>query len=205
MLEMLSERLKEALKQGSAWDASSELKLTQEWLELVMVTSFRTSAFLQSIQVLSKDSLREEALENLSGNFETKKQLRHSHYATSKVFGPLSAEFEPFVLPSSLTHRSYKLFPKVRSGGPYNRRDRGFTSRLSSNFSSEQQKRASSPQWDSSKNKRNKQSAVLTKSISPQEALRRSKANSGRQNQFFQGDQGKGKRSFQNSGSRRRR
>ena len=58
MLEMLSERLKEALKQGSAWDASSELKLTQEWLELVMVTSFRTSAFLQSIQVLSKDLTR---------------------------------------------------------------------------------------------------------------------------------------------------
>ena len=92
MLEMLSERLKEALKQGSAWDVTSELRLAQEWLELVMVTSFRTSAFLQSIQVLSKDSLREEALENLSGNFETKKQLRHSHYPTSKVFGPLSAE-----------------------------------------------------------------------------------------------------------------
>ena len=55
MLQMLSERLKEALKQGSAWDPTSELKLAQEWLDLVMVTSFRTSAFLQSIQVLSKD------------------------------------------------------------------------------------------------------------------------------------------------------
>ena len=79
MLEMLSERLEEVLTPGSDWDAFSELKLVQEWLELVKVTSFRTSAFLQAIQVLTKDSLREEALENLSGNFETKKELRHSH------------------------------------------------------------------------------------------------------------------------------
>ena len=58
MLEMLLNRLKESMNQGSTWEPASELKLTQEWLELVLITSFRTSAFLQSIQVLSKDSLR---------------------------------------------------------------------------------------------------------------------------------------------------
>ena len=132
---------------------------------------------------------------------ETKKNLRHSHYATSKVFGPLSAQFEPFVLPSSLTHRSYKLYPKLGSGGSFNQKDRGFTSGLSPNFSlgSGQYKRASNAQWDSSKNKKSRQSDNLVKSISPQEALRRSRENSGRQNQFFRGNQGRGKRIFQNS------
>ena len=201
MLEMLLNRLKESMNQGSTWDQASELKLTQEWLELVLITSFRTSAFLQSIQVLSKDSLREEALDKLYGSFETKKNLRHSHYATSKVFGPLSAQFEPFVLPSSLTHKSYKLYPKLGSGGSFNQKDRGFTSGLSPNFSlgSGQYKRASNAQWDSSKNKKSRQSDNLVKSISPQEALRRSRENSGRQNQFFRGNQGRGKRIFQNS------
>ena len=143
-------------------------------------------------------------MENLSGNFETKKELRHSHYATSKIFGPLSAKFEPFVLPSSLTHRSYKLFPKTR----VNRRNRGSTGGAS-NFSSGsgyvgQQKRAASSFWDTPRNKI-RQSNGFTKSISPQEALRRSKKNFGRQNRFFQGNQGKGKRGFQNVGSRKRK
>ena len=182
----------------------SELKLVHEWLELVKLTSFRTSTFLQAIQVLNKDSLRSEALENLSGSFETK-ELRHSHYATSKIFGPLSAKFEPFVSPSSHSHRSYLLFPKTR----VNRRNRGFTG-FNSNHSTGsgyagQQKRAASSFWDTPKNKKVRQSSGYTKSISPQEVLRRSKANSGRQNQFFQGNQGKGKRSIQNSGTGKRR
>ena len=128
-----------------------------------------------------------------------------SHYATSKIFGPLSAKFEPFVSPSSLTHRSYKLFPKTR----FNRKNKGSTD-VASNFSSGsgyigQQKRAASSYWDTPKNKKVRQSLGFTKSISPQEALRRSKENFGRQNRFFQGNQGKGKRGFQNSGSKKRR
>jgi len=59
MLELLSDRLKEVGKQGSSEDLVSELKLSQEWLDIVLVSSFRTSAYLQSIQVLSKDSLRD--------------------------------------------------------------------------------------------------------------------------------------------------
>ena len=199
MLEMLSNRLKEAMKQGSSWEPAAELNLAQEWLELVLVTSFRTSAFLQSIQVLSKDSLREEALDKLAGaqsSFETKKNLRHSHYATSKVFGPLSAQFEPFVLPSSLSHKSYKLHPKLGSSGAPNQKDRSWPSNFSSG--ADNYKRPSNPQWDSSNYKKFKHADNPVKSISPQEALRRSRENSGRQNQFFRGNQGRGKRNFQN-------
>ena len=176
------------------------MKLAQEWLELVLVTSFRTSAYLQSIQVLSKDSLREEALDKLvgaGGSFETKKNLRHSHYATSKVFGPLSAQFEPFVLPSSLSHKNYKLFPKAGASGASNQKDRTWPSNLSSG--ADHYKRPSNPQWDPSNYKKFRQSDNLVKSISPQEALRRSRENSGRQNQFFRGNQGRGKRNFQNT------
>ena len=165
----------------------------------MLVTSFRT-AFLQSIQVLSKDSLREEALDKLAGaqsSFETKKNLRHSHYATSKVFGPLSAQFEPFVLPSSLSHKSYKLYPKSGSSGASNQKDRSWPSNFSSG--ADHYKRPSNPQWDSSNYKKFRQSDNLVKSISPQEALRRSRGNSGRQNQFFRDYQEKGKKYYQNT------
>ena len=73
MLEMLSDRLKESLDEGSssrgteAWDPAAELKLTQEWLDLVLLSSFRAGAYMQSVHVLAKDSLREEALDNLFG------------------------------------------------------------------------------------------------------------------------------------------
>ena len=207
MLQMLSKRLKESMKEGStsrggeAWDPAAELKLAQEWLELVLISSFRTSAYVQSIQVLSKDSLREEALDNLSGNPETKKNLLYSHYASPKIFGPLSADFEPYVLPTSLTHGSYKLCPKWGSDGSSSQKDKGFLSGFSPSSSSGagQYKRGSNPQWGSSKNKRGKHSDNLVKSISPQEALRRSKENPGRQNQFFRGNQGRGRRPFQNA------
>ena len=201
MLQMLTNRLKEAMKEGSTWDPASELKLAQEWLELVLITSFRTSAYVQSIQVLSKDSLREEALDNLHGSFETKKNLLHSHYASPKVFGPLSADFEPFVLPTSLSHRSYRLYPKWGSGGSSLQKDKGFLSGLSPSSSSgaNQNKRGSNPQWGSSGNKRGKHLDNIVKSISPQEVLRRSRENSGRGNQFFRGNQGKGKRPYQNA------
>ena len=73
MLEMLSDRLKESMDEGSssrgteAWDPAAELKLTQEWLDLVLLSSFRAGAYMQSVHVLAKDSLREEALDNLFG------------------------------------------------------------------------------------------------------------------------------------------
>ena len=206
MLQMLSKRLKESMKEGStsrggeAWDPAAELKLAQEWLELVLISSFRTSAYVQSIQVLSKDSLREEALDNLSGNPETKKNLLYSHYASPKIFGPLSADFEPYVLPTSLTHASYKLYPKVGLGGFSSQTDKGFSSGSPSSSSDiNQYKRGPNPQWGSSKNKRGGHSDNLVESISPQEALRRSKENSGSQNQFFRGNRGRGRRPYQNA------
>ena len=200
MLELLSDRLKEVGKQGSSEDLVSELKLSQEWLDIVLVSSFRTSAYLQSIQVLSKDSLRDEALDNLTGSggsLETKKNLRHSHYATPKVFGPLSTQFEPFVLPSSLTHRSFKLFPKSKASGTSNQRDRAGPSNSLSRM--DNYKRSSNPQWNSPGYKKFRRSDNYVKSISAQEALKRLKGNSGRQNQFFRDYQEKGKKYYQNT------
>ena len=203
MLQMLSNRLMKAIEgsissEGEAWDPTAELKLTQQWLELVLLTSFRTGAYIQSIQVLAKDSLRKEALENLFGSNETKNNLRYSHYASPNIFGPLSADFEPYVLPSSLSHESYKLVPKWGSGGSSSQ-DKGFLSRASSSSETSYNKRGSNPQWGASKSKRGGHSDNLVESISPQEALRRSKENSGGRNQFFQGIRGRGRRPYQNT------
>ena len=195
MLELLSDRLKEVAKRGSSEDLASELKLTHEWVDIVLLSSFRTSAYLQSIQVMTKDSLREEALDNLTGfggSLETKKNLRHSHYATPKVFGPLSAEFEPYVLPASHTHKSFKLFPVPRARISTNQKDRVGPS--SSSAKTTNYKRPSNSQWDSSNYKRFRQADNFVKSISAQEALRRLRGNSGKQNQFFRNNQGKGKK-----------
>ena len=63
MLEMLADRLKEVGKRDPSEDLSYELKLTKEWLDIVLLSSFRTSAYLQSIQVMTKDSVRDEALD----------------------------------------------------------------------------------------------------------------------------------------------
>ena len=201
MLEMLSKRLKRAIggelsaEEGEAWEPTAELKLTLEWLELVLISSFRTGAFIQSIQVMTKDSLREETLENLYGNPETKRNLRYSHYALDNMFGPLSADFEPYVSPSSLSHEKYKLVPKWGSAGSSSK-DKGFFNRPSTSSGIGQNKRGSNPQWGASKNKRGNHSDNYVKPISPQEALRRSRENSGRQLQNFRGNGGRGKRSF---------
>ena len=157
MLELLSERLETALKPDSELDFHSELRIVSEWIDLVRLNAFRAKAFLTSVQVLLKDSIRKETLENLNGSFETKKELRHSHYATQKIFGPLSAKFEPFLQPSSHSHRNYFLFPKQgnsdkgKSGSGY-----GINYSRNSGYSG-QQKRASSSSWDTSRNKRARQ------------------------------------------------
>ena len=128
---------------------------------------------------------------------ETKKNLLYSHYATPNIFGPLSADFEPYVLPTSLSHESYKLVPRWGSGGSSSQ-DKGFWSGPSSSSGAGQSKRGSNPQWGASKKKRGKHSDNVVKQISPQEILRRSRENSGRgsQGQGFQGNWGRGKKSF---------
>ena len=195
MLEMLSDRLKE-IGNNPPEDLSYELELTREWLSIVLLSSFRTSAYLQSIQVMTKDSVREVALDNLTGSvgsFETKKDLRHSHYATQKVFGPLSSEFEQYLLPSSQSHKNFKLAPIPSARVTSGQRDRNGPSTSTPSSRASDHKRPYNSNWDSPNSKRSKQSDNFVKSISAHEALRRLKGNSGKQNQFFR-NQGKGKR-----------
>ena len=161
------------------------------------MSSFRTSAYLQSIQVMTKDSVREVALDNLTGSvgsFETKKDLRHSHYATQKVFGPLSSEFEQYLLPSSQSHKNFKLTPVPSARVTSGQRDRSGPSTSTPSSRASDYKRPYNSNWDSPSSKRSKQPDNFGKSISAHEALRRLKGNSGKQNQFFR-NQGKGKRS----------
>ena len=142
-------------------------------------------------------------MNNLFGSSETKRNLLYSHYASPNIFGPLSADFEPYVRPSSLSHESYKLVSKWGSGGSSSQ-DKGFLSRPSSSSGTGQNKRGSNPQWGASKNKRGKRSDIRSdhnvkqKQISAQEILR-SRENSGRQSQSFRGSRGKGRRSFRNA------
>ena len=124
MLKQLKDRLNEALNTETDWDFYGELKLAAEWIELICISAFRANAFFSSIQVILKDLIRSETLNNLNGSEETKKQLLLSHFATPKIFGPLSAKFEPYVHPSSHSHHRYLLF----SGSRNSTRDRGGSS-----------------------------------------------------------------------------
>ena len=204
MLEMLSDKLKESLAEGAgSWDPVAMLRLTHEWLDLVLLTAFRSGAFMQSVHVLAKDSLRDEALDCLYGKPETKKNLLYSHYATPNVFGPLSADFEPYVLPTSNTHESYKLAPRYGSRGASSQ-DNVSWSGPSSSSGAGQNKRGANSHWGASKNKRGKHSDNVVKNISPQEILRKSRGNSGRgrQGQGFRGNWGKGGKSFRGANRR---
>ena len=179
--------------------------LVSEWIDLVRISAFRANAFTSSMQVLLKDSIRNKTLESLNGSFETKKELCHSHYATQKIFGPLSAKFEPFVQPSSHSHRNYLLFPKHGNYGK-GKSGSGYCFNYSNNSGySGQQKRAASSSWDTSRNKMARQASGYTKAIPPQEVLNRSKGGLNKQQQFFQGNQGKGKKKFQHYGKGNRR
>ena len=206
MLQMVSDRLKLGLEggltseDGEAWDTSVELKLTQKWLEIILISSYRTGAMLQSIQVMAKDSLRDETLDNLYGHSETKKNLRYSHYASEDMFGSLSSDFEPYVSPSSVSHEKYKLSPKWGSIGSSSQGKGGFN-KPSSSAGTGQNKRGFFHQWDATKSNRGGHSGHMAEErasfISPQEALRRSRENSGNRNQSFRGKQGQGRRPYQ--------
>ena len=165
-----------------------------------MVSTFRTGAMLQSIHVMAKDSLRDETLDNLHGHSETMRDLRYSHYASDNMFGPLSSDFEPYVSPSSASHEKYKLSPKWGSLGSSSQ-DKGSFNRPSFSAGTGQNKRGSNPQWDVTKSKRGGHSGHMAEErasfISPQEALRRSRENSGNRNQSFRGKQGQGRRPYQ--------
>ena len=196
MLELLSERLEKALKPDCEWDPRIELRLVSEWLELIKVNAFRANSFTSSIQVLMKDLIREKTLESLNGSVETKKELRHSHYATHKIFGPLSASFEPFVHPSSHSHRKYLLFPK-RGNYDKTKSGSGYGDFNNSGFSG-QQKRAADPSWNMSRNKMTRQSSGYVKAISPQEVLNRAKGAQNSQQGFFREYQGRGSKNNRN-------
>ena len=202
MLELMSEKLKEMLAERSgSWDPFSMLKLTHEWLDLVLLTAFRSGAFQQSVHVLAKDSLRKEVMDNLVGKYETKNNIRYSHYATQEVFGPLTDKFEPCVLPSSYSHERYKLSVKYDSRG--SSQDHVPRSAPSSSSGANSNKRGANYSWrdydrGAPKNKKFKQSDNVVK-YSPQEILRRSLGNSGKNNQnqgHFRKNGGRGRKSF---------
>ena len=186
MLQMMAERLSLGMEggltseDGEDWDTTEELRLTQKWLEIILISSFRTGAMLQSIQVMSKDSIRDETLDNLYGHPETKRNLRYSHYASDNMFGPLSSDFEPYVSPSSASHEKYKLSPKWGSIGSSSQGKGGFN-KPSSSAGTGQNKRGFFHQWDATKSNRGGHSGHMAEErasfISPQEALRRSRGN----------------------------
>ena len=202
MLQMLLKRLEkgsngELDKDGDPWDPESEIKLTMEWLEIVLQSCYRTGALLQSIQVMTKDSIRQETLEHLHGHKNTIKDLRYSNYAVDNIFGPLSTDFEPHVSPSNYSHYRYKLAPRYDS---VSSKDKGFNRPSTSGRG--QYKRGSNPKWGNPMNKRGRLSNNYSinysnnnvKEISAQEALRRARQNSGGQVQNFRGRGGRGRK-----------
>ena len=170
--------------------------LVSEWIDLVRISAFRANAFTSSMQVLLKDSIRNKTLESLNGSFETKKELRHSHYATQKIFGPLSAKFEPYLLPSSHSHQKYLLrtVPKNLSqgkGGFSYDNHRGY-----SDFSG-QQKRSADSSWQSSRGKLAKLARGTSRLVPPQEVFNKSRDATKRFQQNFQRGRGGKQRRFQ--------
>ena len=127
MLKLVLDRLVEVLKSNSdSWDFLKETKLTVKWLKLISLNAFRTSSFLSSVHILLKGVIREEALNNLYGHptaEETKKHLRHSHWASPKLFGPLPSLFIQYLAPFSNAQSKYLLYTepkKLLSGAAAN-------------------------------------------------------------------------------------
>ena len=196
MLELLKDRMDKVLNADAEWDFYSELKLVAEWIDLICISAFRANAFFSSIQVLLKDVIRSETLNNLRGSDETKKELRLSHFATPKIFGPLSAKFEPYLLPSSHSHQKYLLrtVPKNLSQGKG-----GFSydnHRSYSDFSG-QQKRSADSSWQSSRGKLAKLARGTSRLVPPQEVFNKSRDATKRFQQNFQRGRGGKQRRFQ--------
>ena len=206
MIQMISDRLKSGIEggliseNGEAWDTFAEMRLVQKWLDIILISSFRTGAMLQSMHVMAKDSLREETLNNLYGSAETKDNLRYSHYATEDMFGPLSSEFEPYVSPANSSHEKYKLTPRYGSVGASSQNKGG------SNSSSA----GSGQNRNATRGNKGGRSGHMTENrtsyVSPQDVLRRSRDNNnnrrgraGNRNQSFRGRQGQGRRYNQNT------
>ena len=195
MLKLVIERLVEVLKdKASTWDFLRETKFTVKWLKLIQLNAFRTSAFFSSVQILLKGVIREEALCNLYGHpsaEETKKHLRHSHWASPKLFGPLPTVFVQYLMPSSNAQSRYLLYPepkKVSFGA-------------SSHFynAPKSAKRPASANWSSSAPKVSKTS-LKTQIVSPAEALKFNNSNKSSRRNFRNAPRQRGSR-----GSRRGR
>ena len=190
MLKLLLDRLVEVLKaKADSWDFRKETKFTVKWIKLIQLNAFRTSAFLSSVQVLLKGAVREEALNNLYGHptaEETKKHLRHSHWASSKLFGPLPSQFLQYLSPHSNAQSKYLLYtePKKLSTGSANF-GQSFAAPVS------YFKRQANSNWSNSVPKSAKTTITATKPqiVTPAEALSRNSSQVRGRGRFFRGSQ----------------
>ena len=188
MLKLVLDRLVEVLKSDAdSWDFLKETKFTVKWLKLIQLNAFRTSAFMSSVQILLKSAIREEALNNLYGYptaEETKKHLRHSHWASPKLFGPLPSPFLEYLLPFSNAQSKYLLYtePKKLSSGSTN---------FGQSFAAPAYfKRQANSKWSNSVPKTIKTTSTTKPQIvTPAEALSRNNSQGRGRGRFFRGPQ----------------
>ena len=136
------------------------------------MNAFRTSAFLSSVHILLKGVIREEALSNLYGHptaEETKKHLRHSHWASPKLFGPLPSLFIQYLTPFSNVQSKYLLYTEPKK----------FLSSAAANYGQSftvpagYYKRQANSNWSNSIPKAAKTATSKPQIVTPAEALSR--------------------------------
>ena len=118
MLGLLAQRLNFNIENAEAWsiqDWKDEYTFILKWIELIMLPSKRCNSLVSGAQVALKSHIRDKALSNLHSSREeksTKERLRHSHFATNKVFGPLAKTQAEFFAHTNPLRLEYQLDDK---------------------------------------------------------------------------------------------
>ena len=123
MLTLMAQRLKQDLehpdtKNWSIDDWKQEISLCSKWTELAMLPTKRAFASASGAELNIKSHIRDKALDQLHGGREersTKESLRHSHYGSRNLFGPMAKEHLDHLADNNPNRESYLLDNKPRS------------------------------------------------------------------------------------------
>ena len=124
MLSLMAQRLRQDLedpdtKDWSIEDWKQEISFCSKWTELAMLPTKRAFAYASGAELNIKSHIRDKALDQLHGGREelsTKESLRHSHFGSPKLFGPLAKEHLEHLADSNTNRDDYRLSTKPRLG-----------------------------------------------------------------------------------------
>ena len=123
MLSLMAHRLNQDLDRSNTenWsidDWRQEISLCSKWTELAMLPTKRAFATASGAELNIKSHIRDKALDQLHGGREersTKESLRHSHYGSRNLFGPMAKEHLDHLADNNPNREAYLLDNKPKS------------------------------------------------------------------------------------------